>query len=268
MISVREIVADFRSLGIAEGSSLIVHSSLSSMGRIAGGADAVTDALLEAIGEEGTLAMPAFTFPPDSVFDPRTTRSTVGLIAKTFRKRRGVLRSLHPTHSVTAFGPLAQHFVNGHPNATALGLDSPLHRLALSGGHVLLLGVQHTSNAMIHVGEAVSRAPYLDLPYSEDFNMAIPVRTPDGTVITVPPKENPGCSINFNAVEAPLQARGSIKYGKIAEADCQLMTATDVIEVVGRVLESDPAALLCDIDWCPFCPRARELVETQKQYER
>lgn len=267
MTTSREIAADLRSLGVMDGANLLVHSSLSSMGRIAGGADAVINALLEAIGEDGTLVMPAFTFPPDSVFDPQTTRSTVGLIAKTFRKRNGVLRSLHPTHSVAALGPLAKHLVDGHPTATALGLDSPLHRLALSGGYILLLGVQHTSNAMIHVGEAVARAPYLDIPYSEDFNVSIPVRTPDGTVITVPPKENPGCSINFNAVEKPLKARGSIEHGMIAKADCQLVRATDVIEIVGRILESDPTALLCDIDWCPFCPRARELLEKQAQYE-
>lgn len=263
MATAREIVNDLRSLGIPKSANLVIHSSLSSMGNIAGGANTVIEALLEVIGEEGTLVMPAFTFPPDSVFDPKTTRSTVGLIATTFRKRSGVLRSLHPTHSVAASGPLARHFVDGHPNATALGVDSPLHRLALAGGQILLLGVRHTSNAMIHVGEAVAQAPYLDLPYSDDFNVSIPVRTPDGTVVTVPPKENPGCSINFNVVEAPLTARGSIGYGKVAEADCQLMPATDVIDVVGQVLENDPAALLCDIDWCPFCPRARELAEAR-----
>jgi aminoglycoside 3-N-acetyltransferase len=268
MVTASEIVADLRSLGIAEGANLVVHSSLSSMGPVAGGAEAVIAALLEVIGGEGTLAMPTFTFPPDSVFDPRTTRSTVGIIAKTFRKRNGVLRSLHPTHSVAAFGPLARHIINGHPTATALGTGSPLHRLALSGGYVLLLGVRHTSNAMIHVGEAVARAPYLDLPYSEDFNVSIPVRTPDGTVITVPPKENPGCSINFNAVECPLRERGLAEYGTIGKAGCQLVLATDVIEIVGRMLESDSTALLCDIEWCPFCPRARQLLKKQAHHER
>ncbi|MBI5115359.1 AAC(3) family N-acetyltransferase [Candidatus Poribacteria bacterium] len=260
MSTASEIVAGLQALGVANGMNLVVQSSLSSLGHVEGGADVVIDALLEALGPTGTLVMPTFTFPPDPVFDPVATRSGTGLIPKTFRERSGVLRSLHPTHSVAAFGPQARHFVDGHPAATALGVDSPLHRLALAGGYVLLLGVQHTSDAMIHVGEAVARVPYLDLPYSDDFNVSIPIRLPDGGEIVVPPSENPGCSINFNVVEEPLRRRGEIRYGRIAEADSQLVRATDVIEAVGELIRENPAALLCDIDWCPFCPRARKLI--------
>ncbi len=261
MTTARQITADLRSLGIAEGMNLVVHSSLSSLGHVEDGADAVIDALLEALGGRGTLVMPTFTFPPEPVFDPRSTRSTTGLIAETFCARAGVVRSLHPTHSVAALGSLAKHFVEGHPDATALGVDSPLHRLAVSDGFVLLLGVQHTSNAMVHVGEAVARAPYLDIPYSDAFNVSIPVRMPDGEERIVPPRENPGCSVNFNAVEEPLKQRGSIRYGNVAEAESRLVRAMDIVETVSELLETDPAALLCDIDWCPFCPRARQLAE-------
>ena len=238
--------------------NLVVHSSLSSLGHVEGGADAVIDALLDVIGETGTLAMPTFTFPPKPVFDPRTTRSTTGLITETFRRREGVLRSIHPTHSVAAFGPLADHLIDGHRGATALGENSPLHRLALSGGFVLLLGVAHTSNAMVHVGEAVARVPYLDLPYSDAFNVSVTVRLPEGGEMVVPPRENPGCSINFGVVEEPLRERGSVRYGKVAKADTQLVRAAHIIEIADELTAVDPAALLCDIEWCPFCPRARE----------
>ena len=261
MATAREIVSDLSSLGLTDEMNVVVHSSLSSLGDVEGGASTVIEALLETIGEGGTLVMPTFTFPPDPIFNPETTRSTMGLITETFRQRRDVLRSLHPTHSVAALGPRAKYFVDGHPQATALGLDSPLHRLALSGGYVLLLGVQHTSNAMIHVGEAAAHVPYLDLPYSEDFNLSIPVRTSDGGQILVPPRENPGCSINFNAVEEPLRQMEAIEYGKVTDAESQLVRAHDIIEAVGQMLADDPAALLCDIDWCPFCPRALDILE-------
>ncbi|RJP69583.1 MAG: aminoglycoside N(3)-acetyltransferase [Candidatus Abyssobacteria bacterium SURF_17] len=261
MLTVQEITRALHAIGLAEGMSVVVHSSLSSLGLVEGGADAVIDALLDAIGEAGTLVLPTFTFPPDPVFDPRTTRSSTGLIPETFRKRAGVRRSLHPTHSVAACGLLAEHFISGHPGATALGMDSPLHRLALAEGCVLLLGVQHTSNAMVHVGEAIARVPYLDLPYSDAFSVSIPVRLPAGGEVIVPPKENPGCSVNFNVVEEPLKRRGAITYGKVGDADSQLMRATDIIDVVGELVSINPAALLCDIEWCPFCPRARKLVE-------
>jgi aminoglycoside 3-N-acetyltransferase len=139
-------------------------------------------------------------------------------------------------------------------------MDSPLHRLAKDGGHVLLLGVQHTSNSMIHIGEAVARVPYRKIAYSKDFEKDMPVRLPDGRIELFPPKENPGCSINFNVVDAPLRERGSVRAGKVADADCQLLPATDVTEVVCDMLAKDMTALLCDVDCCPFCPRARALV--------
>lgn len=261
LTTAREIFTDLCALGVAEGMNLVVHSSLSSLGHVEGGPGAVIEALLEALGCNGTLVTPTFTFPPPPVFDSHSTRSTTGLIAETFRMGDGVLRSLHPTHSVAACGPLARHFVDGHPKATALGIDSPLHRLALSEGLVMLLGVQQTSNAMVHVGEAVASAHYLDLPYSGDFNVSVPVRMPDGNELMVPPRENPGCSINFNAVQAPLDQSGAIRHGRIAEAESQLIRATDIVETVGKMLETDSDALLCDIDWCPFCPRARELTQ-------
>jgi hypothetical protein len=143
MISAKDIAADLRVLGLGEGMNLVVHSALSSLGTVEGGADAVIDALLEVLGKSGTLAMPAFFFPPSELFDPAVTPSRMGLITETFRKRSGVLRSFHPTHSVAAFGLLARYLVEGHKTATAFGIDSPLHRLAKSEGYVLLLGVQH-----------------------------------------------------------------------------------------------------------------------------
>jgi len=260
MTTARKIVQDLYSLGISEGMNLIVHSSLSSLGNVEGGANAVIDALLEAIGGNGTLVMPTFTFPPAPIFDSKTTRSTTGIITETFRMRDGVLRSLHPTHSVAASGPGAEHIIDGHVAASALGVDSPLHRLALSGGYVLLLGVQHTSNATVHVGEAVAQAPYLDLPYSEAFNVPMTMHLPDGGSKVVKPRENPGCSVNFNVIEEPLNKNEATRYGKVGKADSQIVRGIEVINTVGELIKNDPTALLCDIGWCPFCPRARELV--------
>jgi len=262
MLTARQIAADLRALGLAEGMNLVVHSSLSSLGQVERGADAVVDALLEIMGETGTLAMPAFYFPPPELFDPAVTPSRMGAITEAFRKRPGVLRSFHPTHSVAAVGPLASHLVEAHETATAFGIDSPLHRLAKSGGYVLLLGVQHTSDSMVHIGEAVAHVPYRKIAYSKDFEVDMRVRLPDGGIGLFPPKENPGCSINFNVVDAPLKARGSVRAGKVGEADCQLVLAQDVIDVVCEMLAKDMAALLCEVDCCPFCPRARALIES------
>ncbi|HAS12778.1 MAG TPA: AAC(3) family N-acetyltransferase, partial [Acidimicrobiaceae bacterium] len=56
--AVDDLFADLRSLGVAEGATVLVHSSLSRLGYICGGAQAVVAALLQAVGPDGTVAMP------------------------------------------------------------------------------------------------------------------------------------------------------------------------------------------------------------------
>src|SRR5205085_4877227 len=97
---------DLRRLGVRAGGILLVHSSLRSLGFVPGGALTVIRALRDALGPEGTLVLPTHTWEWMSAgsrhFDARTTPSCVGVITETFRGLPGVVRSLHPTHSVAA----------------------------------------------------------------------------------------------------------------------------------------------------------------------
>src|SRR5215831_12542887 len=115
-------VTDLEALGVRPGGSLMVHSSLSSLGYVPGGVTAVIEALQRAIGPRGTLAMPAHSWERagkgDFTFDVRKTPSCVGAISESFRKIPGVVRSLHPTHSVAALGPRAGFLTEGHENAS------------------------------------------------------------------------------------------------------------------------------------------------------
>ncbi|MFT5376785.1 MAG: aminoglycoside 3-N-acetyltransferase, partial [Candidatus Latescibacterota bacterium] len=58
------LLADLRTLGVEVGSTLFVHSSLRSVGAIAGGAAAVIAALEDALGQEGLLLLPSFNLVP------------------------------------------------------------------------------------------------------------------------------------------------------------------------------------------------------------
>ena len=51
-----ELIAGIRELGVREGSLVLVHASLSSLGWVVGGPETVVRALLEAFGPAGTLA--------------------------------------------------------------------------------------------------------------------------------------------------------------------------------------------------------------------
>jgi aminoglycoside 3-N-acetyltransferase len=174
--SVESLTADLASLGVVPGSVVLVHSSLSALGWVCGGPVAVIGALLKAVGEDGTLVMPSHTAevsdpsswdnpPAPSVwwpliresmppFDPRLTpTSWMGVISENFRSWPGVLRSNHPTSSLSALGPRSSEILEEQPLDDPHGELSPLARLYRLGGQVLLLGVGFGSSTSLHLAE-------------------------------------------------------------------------------------------------------------------
>ncbi|MCD6361753.1 MAG: AAC(3) family N-acetyltransferase [Armatimonadetes bacterium] len=253
-----EIIADLRALGIEPGDRLIVHSSLRSLGWVEGAAHTVVEALLAAVFPGGTVAVPTHTRPMP-VMDLRTAACHTGAIPNALRIRPDAVRSPDPTHSVAAVGPDAAWVCAGHPRATALGVDSPFDRLARMGAKILLLGVTHTTNSTIHVAEARYGVPYLDKPYSEEYEKAtIRVIGPGGVDFTVRGiRECPGCSRNFDVLDEPMTDSGRQIIGRVGAAECRLMSAEDLIACAHEALDADIGALLCDDPACPACPIAR-----------
>lgn len=171
---------DLRQLGVVPGMTLIVHSSLRSLGWVNGGPVAIVQALMDAVTEAGTIVMPSHTpeysdpalweNPPvpqtwwqtiqDTMpaFDPHITPAPfMGRIAEVFRTWPAVLRSNHPIVSFAAWGRHAPYITEGHTLEYALGEGSPLARIYDVDGWVVLLGVGYDSNTSFHLAEY--RAP-------------------------------------------------------------------------------------------------------------
>lgn len=53
-----EIVQKIREVGLEKGDAVMVHMSLKRMGYVCGGAQTVIEALMEVVGEDGTIMMP------------------------------------------------------------------------------------------------------------------------------------------------------------------------------------------------------------------
>ena len=264
MTTKEDLEHNIRALGLGPGDHVVVHTSLRKVGHVDGGPRALLDAFLDVLGPEGTVLVPTFTYsfsgrPGTDPFDRwSTSGSRTGIFAETVRTDPRAFRSAHPTHSVAAIGARAQEFTEGHESISALGIGSPMHKAAVAGGYILLVGVTHNRNSSIHVGEVLADAPYIREHFCEDWKRTARVVREDGQIEEVPlHPEIPGCSAGFDIIDGPLRTRGVIKDGKIGNAYSMLMKGLEMLAVVQEVLEEHPALLLCDNLGCDVCTRRK-----------
>jgi len=244
-----DITRALRHIGVASGDVLLVHSSLSALGYVEGGANAVIDALLEAVGTNGTVMVPTITGRPEHgpdcppEFDVRHSASWTGIVPETFRRRPDALRSLHPTHSVAAIGPKAAFLVANHErSSTPCGRDTPYGRLVSLGGKVLLLGVDHNRSTLFHhVEEEASLAYHLQVQ-----PVVARVTGVDGVQEETPPIYLHDWSTprDFNRLEPALINGGAELVGTVGKAPTRLIDAARMVEIALAALAKDPSALL------------------------
>ena len=175
-VTVESLAADLRALGVEAGETLLVHVSVSALGWVAGGAQAVVEALQRTVTEAGTLVVPTFTAQytdpaawsnppvPDEWVDSMPERMpafrpavaptrSVGAVPECLRSYPKAVRSRHPTYSFTAWGADAGEVVADHPYDDGLGEESPLASVYDRDGSVLLLGVGHGVDTSLHLAE-------------------------------------------------------------------------------------------------------------------
>lgn len=169
----KKIIEDLNRLGINHGDKVLIHSSYKSLGTIDGGVMTLFDALKNAVGSQGTLLFPTFTFDyvnkNNPVFDVRHTASHVGYIPEVFRHTEGVKRSLHPTHSLAVWGKDRDELIKNHQlDQTCVGENSPIYKLKNNGGKILMLGCGLYNNTILHGVEVFCKPPYaLAVDYSK-----------------------------------------------------------------------------------------------------
>lgn len=178
----KDIVEALKAVGVRSGQTVMVHTSLSSLGFVCGGAQTVIEALLECVGEEGTIMMPTQSWknldPESGVHweEPKewwqairdnwpsydkdiTPTNTMGAVAEMFRRWPGALRSNHPARSVAAYGKYAQYLTENHDLSNIFGDGSPIGKLYELDGYVLLIGVGYDKNTSLHLADMRAQYP-------------------------------------------------------------------------------------------------------------
>jgi aminoglycoside 3-N-acetyltransferase len=261
-----QLIGDLRCLGVVEGDHLGVGLSFKSIGTVVSGPDALIDALLEAVGPEGTIMMPTDTssFPihkakaMDYIFDHRITSGNTGIVPEVFRKREGAIRSRHPTSSVAAMGRLASRLTEGHDEKSSA--YSPYSRLAESKGKILCIGIGDNMVGFRH--EAQFLAGLLDIV---PLRRAVKYRKEDAEIGLFIRRDKGGCVRKLPDLVKPLREHGFVADGYVGKANSILASARECLEMMTQNLKDHPEMNLCRNIKCLWC---RELERRLDLYER
>ena len=241
-ITKNKLINDLIKIGLQKGDSVLVHSGLSKIGFVEGGAKTVVDSLFEVVGGTGNLLFPAFPTLGRSkdyliehpFFDIKKTTSQMGIISEYFRNIDGVFRSFHPTDSVCAIGPLAEYYTNTHfGQLTPYNENSPFRKLCDKHGKILMLGT--TLNGACTNLHTLEDSVEFIFPVYDEHIFEIKMIDVEGKESMMKTKvHNPEYSAkrNCDALKPMFEKEGVLVNGLIGEAKSMLIDANKMLEVM------------------------------------
>lgn len=237
-----QIKNDLEALGVRAGDDLLIHASYKALGEVEGGIQTLIEAVLDTLGDEGTLLMPALSYDPVHAmdvptFDIKATPSCVGAVTEFFRNYPGVKRSMHPTHSVCAYGARQDAYIKNHAlDRQPVGPNSPFALLPKFGGKVLLLGCGTKPNTSMHGIEEFFKTPYILSPDTRTYVLIDENGAQSEEEFRYHYIRQNGYAQRYDRLENLME----FTKGKILNADCNLIDSKTMWDVAVKKLAEDP----------------------------
>lgn len=246
----KKIAEDARALGVRKGSVLLVHSSFRSLRTPGVCAEDVIGGLLAALGDEGTLVLPALSYKycgkgKSLTFDVRNTPSNVGYLPEFFRTSYpGVRRSLCPTHSCCAVGADRDFLLDGHSlDDTPAGPNSPFRRVMELDGSILFIGCTTRYNTSMHAVEELSRPDYL---FGERLTYRMLREDGSETEQSCFAHDFRNVAQEYDRIE-PLLPGDALRKGNILGAHCDLLRCVPMWETADAYYRKDPHYFISEL---------------------
>ncbi len=237
MLTRADIHIFLKQIGIKPDDTVLVHTSMRSLGEVEGGCDGLIDAFTSYLNE-GLFLVPTHTWSnvgkSQPIYDVSTTEPCIGALPTVAAFRKDGVRSLHPTHSVSAFGKRAAEFVKGEELATSPCFEGGVwRRLFDERAKILLIGVGLNRNTFIHAIDEM-----IDLPNRLAPPIDLTVIDYDGCHYSLNyQKHGQTGSENFENYRKPLQALGALKNDKLGNATIGIFDAVHGTEVISMLWE-------------------------------
>ncbi|HKK69264.1 MAG TPA: AAC(3) family N-acetyltransferase [Bacteroidales bacterium] len=249
-----DLINDIRKLGVRNGDMLHLKVSMRSIGYVEGGANTLLQALLDVVGEEGTLVSDAFisTYPlplepeQEKLIADDYTPSYAGAFANAMIKHPRMHRSKHPVQKYAAIGKDAERLCHNHTPESG-GYDL-LHQMAEEGAKNLTIGKKVAGVGTTHV--AIDLLGFK----RKQINRGIHYRDEDGIVKLAGVNWNGGCAKGFPKFIPHYFKQGAVLAdGNVGEARGLLTSMKRTLEIELDILKKDPAFFFCGDKTCYSC---------------
>lgn len=244
MYTYTDLMNNLEASNINRSGTLLIHSSMKAIGEVDGGADTVLNVLIDYM-KEGLLLFPTHTWEEwnlkEGIYDPATEKACVGILPNLFMKKDGVVRSLHPTHSVAALGKRAQAYIKRDEVVfTPCPKEGCFGGLYDEDAQILFLGASLNKNTYIHSLEEQMNIPDRINPKER----LIKIVQPDGSMKEIKYRGHYSSlgdvSSRYGKLLQPMLRLGYAKEMTFGKANCVVVEVRPMTDWVLSLLKENP----------------------------